>query len=81
MERIAPNLVASNKELWKYILEHCEHGSCLDQVKSHFVSHAVHFNSDTEFHLDKHSPWCGFDAIGVIGNYDGGALYFPDLGE
>lgn len=32
------------------------------------------------YHKDIRSCWGGFDAVGVLGEYDGGELEFPDLG-
>ncbi len=72
--------------MWDIIRTHRDAKNHLGNVKSHFVSHAVHFNAGTddpaatEYHRDTRSCWSGFDAVGVFGKYDAGELEFPDLG-
>lgn len=82
MEQIAPNTARCSQEVWDNMEGHANrfHTETLEEVDSHFFSHAVHFNSAPHFHKDDNSCWAGFDAIGVIGRYQGGRLFFPELG-
>ena len=75
--------------MWAAVRERRDRDGCLEAVKAHFQSHAVHFNAGTDdpevnvrrkYHKDTRSCWGGFDAVGVMGKYDGGELEFPDLG-
>jgi len=81
MECIAPNTAKCSQEVWKNIHDHRLHSEALEDISAHFFSHAVHFNSAPHIHTDSNSCWTGFDAIGVIGRYEGGRLFFPELGK
>ena len=88
-ERIAPQLVRRSEQVWEAVRKRRDHNGYLQASKAHFQSHAVHFNAGTDdpkveverkYHKDTRSCWGGFDAVGVIGQYEGGELEFPDLG-
>ncbi|KAF8324667.1 uncharacterized protein EI90DRAFT_3129601 [Cantharellus anzutake] len=80
MERLAPELAKSGQEVWNHVRQFRDKEKDLQAVKSHFVSHAVIFNSDEDYHKDTNSCWSGFDAVAVLGEYEGGLLHFPELG-
>ena len=83
LRRIAPNMTRESQKVWdeacnsKNGVKHIEHTR---NIKTHYLSHAVHFNSDTHFHLDANSCWSSFDAIAPFGQYRDGKLEFRDLG-
>ncbi len=79
MEQIAPNTAKSSQEVWKNIHTYRSHSEAMEEISAHFFSHAIHFNSGTHIHTDSNSCWAGFDAIGVIGQYEGGRLFSPQL--
>ncbi|KAF8315511.1 uncharacterized protein EI90DRAFT_3088205 [Cantharellus anzutake] len=77
-ERIAPSLAKQSDQVWER--EHRDHEGFLSEIKSHFFGQMVHFNVDIRCHKDRRSAWCGFDAIAVFGEYEGGNLHFRELG-
>ncbi|KAF8330162.1 uncharacterized protein EI90DRAFT_3289886 [Cantharellus anzutake] len=79
-ERIAPSLAKQSDQVWEQIRKHRDHEGFLSEIKSHFFGQTVHFNADIRRHKDRRSAWCGFDAIAVFGEYEGGNLHFRELG-
>ncbi|KAF8315988.1 uncharacterized protein EI90DRAFT_3293792, partial [Cantharellus anzutake] len=63
-ERIAPNLCKQSRKIWQSVRDFRDPDGYLSRVKSHFFSHAVHFNSDTQYHTSakvcyapEHQEW------------------------
>ncbi|KAF8328723.1 uncharacterized protein EI90DRAFT_3155670 [Cantharellus anzutake] len=71
-ERIVPSLAKQSDQVWEQIRKHWDHEGFLSEIKSHFFGQMVHFNADIRRHKDRRSAWCGFDAIAVFGEYEGG---------
>jgi hypothetical protein len=80
MERIAPNLARSSREVMEMVRRHRDPNGFLSDIKTHYYSHAIRFNAGTGYHKDDESCWSGFDAIAVFGEYERGELHLRDAG-